>query len=138
MVVALDQATKWLAVTTLADGPVQIAGPLSLRLTYNFRGAFGLGAGFAPVLAVVATVVVVWIFRATPELAERWPTSLAGGAIVGGAMGNVADRVFRSGDGLFGGGVVDFIDLGWWPVFNGADIALTVGGALLLLAARHG
>ena len=50
------------------------------------------------------------------------------GLVIGGAIGNVLDRLFRAGDGFLGGAVVDFIDLQWWPVFNVADMAITVGG----------
>jgi signal peptidase II len=57
---------------------------------------------------------------------------LAVGLIVGGAIGNLLDRLFRA-PGWFRGAVVDFIDLQWWPIFNVADIGVTVGGALLLL-----
>ena len=57
---------------------------------------------------------------------------IAVGAIIGGAIGNLADRVFREGGGFFGGAVVDFIDLQWWPVFNVADSAIVVGGILVV------
>jgi signal peptidase II len=64
-----------------------------------------------------------------------WPgrlPALAGGLVAGGALGNLLDRLLRSGgDGLVGGHVVDFIDLQWWPVFNVADMGI-VGGAILL------
>jgi signal peptidase II len=64
------------------------------------------------------------------------------GMIVGGALGNVLDRAFRSGGGgILSGSVVDFIDFQWWPVFNVADMAVTVGGVILVLgsvrAGRH-
>ena len=54
------------------------------------------------------------------------------GMVIGGAIGNVCDRLFRSGNGFLRGEVIDFIDLQWWPVFNVADIAITVGGVLLI------
>ena len=57
---------------------------------------------------------------------------IAVGAIIGGAIGNLADRAFREGGGFFGGAVVDFIDLQWWPVFNVADSAIVVGGILVV------
>jgi signal peptidase II len=59
------------------------------------------------------------------------------GLIIGGAVGNIVDRLFRS-PGWFRGGVVDFIDVQWWPIFNVADIAVTVGGTLLLLSTLRG
>jgi signal peptidase II len=53
------------------------------------------------------------------------------GLVAGGALGNLIDRAFRAGDGFLGGGVVDFIDLQWWPVFNLADAAIVLGALLL-------
>jgi signal peptidase II len=53
--------------------------------------------------------------------------------VLGGAIGNLLDRAFRPGDGFLGGGVVDFIDLQWWPVFNLADSAIVVGAITLFL-----
>jgi hypothetical protein len=61
------------------------------------------------------------------------PMAVALGLVVGGAVGNLADRAFRAGDGLFGGGVVDFVDLQWWPVFNVADVCVVVGACLLFV-----
>ena len=58
--------------------------------------------------------------------------------IIGGALGNLADRAFRSGDGFLGGAVVDFVDLQWWPVFNLADAAVVVGGATIVLRGIRG
>jgi signal peptidase II len=57
--------------------------------------------------------------------------AVAIGLVFGGALGNLIDRAFREGDGFLGGGVVDFIDLQWWPVFNIADAAIVVGALLL-------
>jgi signal peptidase II len=57
--------------------------------------------------------------------------------VVGGAIGNLLDRVFREGGGLLGGAVVDFVDLQWWPVFNVADVAICVGAVLLSLTASR-
>ena len=57
------------------------------------------------------------------------------GMILGGAIGNLADRALRAGDGFLGGAVVDFVDLQWWPVFNAADSAIVVAGVILVLTA---
>jgi signal peptidase II len=65
--------------------------------------------------------------------AEQRGWALGLGIILGGALGNLADRAFRSGDGFLGGRVVDMVDLQWWPVFNLADVALWVGIGVLLL-----
>ena len=64
-------------------------------------------------------------------------TAIGYGVLFGGAAGNLVDRLLRSGNGVLGGRVVDFVDPGWWPVFNLADSALWVGIGLLLLAARR-
>jgi signal peptidase II len=59
--------------------------------------------------------------------------AIAIGMVLGGALGNLSDRAFRGGGGFLGGGVVDFVDLQWWPVFNVADSAIVVGAILLFL-----
>jgi signal peptidase II len=59
--------------------------------------------------------------------------AVALGLVVGGALGNLTDRAFRAGDGFLGGGVIDFVDLQWWPVFNVADSGVVVGAVLLFL-----
>lgn len=134
-IVALDQLTKWWALERLGQGPIDLVGPLRLRLTFNTGGAFGLGAGFAPILAVGAFVLVVVLAR-MGHIGARPVTSVAVAAILGGAVGNLADRIFREGSGFLGGAVVDFIDLQFWPVFNVADMAIVVGGALLVWGER--
>ncbi len=132
IVLALDALTKQWAVSALADGPVELFGPVRLALTHNKAGAFGLGGAFVPFLAVAALGLVVFMV-ATGSATERTPVDVALGLILGGAFGNVADRVFRS-PGFLRGAVVDFVDVGFWPVFNVADTAITCGCILLLLA----
>ncbi len=66
--------------------------------------------------------------------ATRPIVAVATGLVVGGAIGNLLDRALREGDGFLGGGVVDFIDLQWWPIFNVADSAIVVGAVLLFLS----
>ena len=133
LVLAADQLTKWWAVAVLDEGPVSV-GPLRLALSYNRGAAFGLGAGFAPVVAVAAVVLVVFLL-AMGRAAVRTGPALATGIVLGGALGNLADRLVRS-PGLLRGEVVDFIDVGWWPVFNVADTAITIGCVLLVLTNR--
>ena len=132
VVVVLDALTKQWAVTALADGPIDLFGSLRLALTHNKAGAFGLGGAFVPFLAVAALVLVV-VMVVTGSATERLPVALALGLILGGAFGNVADRVFRS-PGFLRGAVVDFVDVGFWPVFNLADSAITCGCVLLLVS----
>ena len=134
--VAVDQLTKWWALNALDDRPIDLAWTLSLRLTFNTGGAFSLGRGLAPFLAVAALVLVVVVAR-VGRLNRRSGPALAVALVLGGAVGNLVDRLFREGGGLLGGAVVDFIDLGWWPVFNAADIAIVIGSALLLLTSRQ-
>jgi signal peptidase II len=80
--------------------------------------------------------VVVVVLGTTRGLDARWPR-LGVGLVLGGALGNLTDRVFREGTGFLGGAVVDFVDLQWWPVFNVADAAVCVGALLLVLTAAR-
>jgi signal peptidase II len=132
VVVIVDQLTKWWAVTHLDDHDIDVIGSLRFHLAHNTGMAFSQGAGLGPIIGVVALVVVVGLLVSIGHESSPLYTP-AVGLIVGGAVGNVIDRLFRS-PGWFRGGVVDFIDLQWWPIFNVADICVTVGGALLLLS----
>jgi signal peptidase II len=134
-IVVVDQLTKTWALSALADGPVHVVGTLRLALTHNTAGAFGLGGGLVPLLALGALGVVVYLI-VTGAASSRLPVALAMGLLLGGAVGNLADRVFRD-PGLLRGAVVDFIDLQFWPVFNVADMGITVGCVMLLLWAAH-
>jgi signal peptidase II len=107
-------------------------GPVRFLLTYNTAGAFGLGGAAVPFLAVVALAVVV-VMAATKETARDPRLATAVGLVLGGALGNLVDRMFR-GRGMLRGAVVDFIDFRVWPVFNLADAAITIGCLLLLWA----
>jgi signal peptidase II len=131
---ALDQITKAWAVEVLGDGRIiDLVGSLRLRLTLNFGSAFSLTDSRGPLISALALVVVVVLLR-TGRNATRPVMAVALGLVVGGAIGNLIDRAFRAGDGLLGGGVVDFVDLQWWPVFNVADSAVVVGAILLFVA----
>ena len=132
---AADQLTKAWAVAALDSGPVHVIGPLRLTLVYNQAGAFGLGGAFVPFLAVAALVVVL-VMATTGSAAARPLVAVSLGLLVGGAVGNVADRLFRGDGGFLDGAVVDFVDVGFWPVFNLADSAITCGCLLLLWAGR--
>jgi signal peptidase II len=133
IVFALDQVTKEIALGALRDGPVDLLeGIVSLRLTYNSGGAFGLLQGL-PGLFAVATVVIVAVIVAWARRLDEPALAVPLGMILGGGLGNVADRLFRAS----GGRVVDFIDLHVWPVFNVADSAIVIGVTLLLLWSRR-
>lgn len=134
VVLVADQLTKSWAVNALADGHIiDLVSTLRFRLAFNTGMSFSLGSGSGALIAPLALVVVgamLWMAR---RMTSRLGLA-AVGLIAGGAIGNVVDRVFRSGDGFLGGGVVDFIDLQWWPVFNVADMGVVVGAVLLLIS----
>ena len=134
MVVVVDQLTKQWAVDHLADGHVDhIVWTLQLNLAFNSGMAFGTGTGLGPLIGVVATVVIIWLL--TSLRTEGSALSAFGiGCVIGGAAGNLIDRLFRD-EGWLGGSVVDFIDFQWFPIFNVADIAINVGAAALILNA---
>jgi signal peptidase II len=135
-VIALDQLTKAWVLHALADGPIHLVGAVRLNLTRNTAGAFGLGGAAVPFLAVVALGLVV--FMASSGATTRHPVlALAVGLVLGGALGNLADRLFR-GHGFLSGAVIDFVDLRVWPVFNLADAAITVGCLLLVWTGWRG
>jgi signal peptidase II len=136
-VVLADQLTKWWALETLADGRIiDLVWTLRLRLVFNTGSAFSVGSGAGPFIGIVALVIVVGLMVFSRRVHDVRLLALLG-VIGGGALGNLADRAFRDGDGVLGGAVVDFVDLQWWPVFNVADAALWVGIGVLLLASRQ-
>ena len=121
----LDQATKALAVETLENtGRVIDLGFMDLNVIRNSGGAFGI-PGLPGMFVVVTIVVLVLVVRALPHT-DRISLAVAYGLVVGGALGNVMDRLFRA-PGFPSGAVVDFFDLRWWPIFNIADIGIVCG-----------
>jgi signal peptidase II len=133
VVLALDQLTKSWVVSALGDGDVvDLVGSLRLRLVVNHGSAFSLTDGRGALISILALVVVALLLR-TGRHASGAPMAVALGLVVGGALGNLTDRAFRAGDGFMGGGVVDFVDLQWWPVFNLADSAVVIGAILLFV-----
>ena len=135
--VLLDQLTKSWAQHSLTGAPVHVVGSLQFELTYNSGASFSLGTGLGPWIAVGALAVVaalVWVGRS----ARSRLGAVALGLIVGGALGNVIDRAFRSGGGFLQGSVIDFIDLQWWPVFNIADVGVVCGAILLVITTFRG
>ena len=134
-VLTADQLAKWWALGALDGGRViDIVWTLRLRLVFNTGAAFGRFDGLGPVIAVVAVVVAAVLLHRGMLASER-RTSIALGAMAGGALGNLADRLVRDGDGFLGGAVIDFIDVQWWPVWNVADMGIVIGGASLVLFA---
>ncbi|MDN3350989.1 signal peptidase II [Actinomadura sp. DC4] len=136
---ALDVVTKMIVVATLPDRTVDLLGGLlTLTELRNSGAAFniGTGAGVTLVFTVIAAGVVVAILRYARKLRSLpWAVSL--GLLLGGALGNLADRMFRA-PGVFRGHVVDWIELPHWPVFNLADASIVCGGILAVLLASRG
>jgi signal peptidase II len=131
-VAVADQLTKSWAVGELKDRNIDLFWTLRFNLSYNTGMAFSAGRNWGPIIGVVAMLVVVVLLLSLRRQPGRL-TSFSVGLIVGGAVGNVIDRLFRS-PGWLRGGVVDFIDFQWFPIFNVADMGVTIGGALLVLA----
>lgn len=135
VVVLLDQLSKHWAVTSLGtEREIHLIWTLQLNLAFNNGMAFGQGQGFGPVIAVIATLVIVYLLVSLRTEGSRLGT-LGMGLLIGGAAGNLIDRLFRGDDGFMQGAVVDFIDLQWFPIFNLADMAINVGAGLLILNA---
>jgi len=136
-VFAADVISKILAVSELSDRSVELVpGVLDLELTRNRGAAFGVAGGATILFTLVAVAVIVVIARVARRLrSTAWAITL--GLLLGGALGNLLDRLVRS-PGLLRGEVVDWIHLHPWPVFNIADSAIVVGGLLaVLLTARN-
>jgi signal peptidase II len=131
-IVAVDQLTKTWAAAALDDGPARIFGDdVQLRLSRNTGGAFSLFQGFTPLLALLAAGLAVLLVRALRRTDDTW-VIVALALVLGGAVGNLVDRIVRS-PGFFRGAVIDFVSIGGFPTFNVADAAITVGAVLLVV-----
>jgi signal peptidase II len=131
-IIALDVLTKAWAARELADGPVEIFGDsVSFRLARNTGGAFSVFQAFTPLLAIVASVVTYFLIRTLRRTRDTLLV-VALSLVLGGAIGNLIDRVFRS-PGFLRGAVVDFVHVGDWPTFNVADSAITIGAVLIVV-----
>ncbi|MEX2202657.1 MAG: signal peptidase II [Actinomycetota bacterium] len=132
----LDRVTKlWVEAKLAGRPPIEIVpGVLSFNYTTNSGGAFGLGRS-APWLFAGATVLVSMVIVFVSFRLDRRPLALALGLILGGALGNLTDRI-QNGPGL-SGFVIDFIDLQVWPVFNLADTAIVTGAILLAMSSAR-
>ena len=131
-VLALDQLTKRWAVSELTGrAPRHVIWTLQWNLTRNSGMAFSQAQGIGPLIGIAALLVVAWLAWTSRTLTSRL-TAVAAGLIAGGALGNLADRLFR-GDRILHGAVIDFIDFQWFPIFNVADMSIDIGGALFVL-----
>jgi signal peptidase II len=138
-VCAIDVLSKILVVAELSSRPPMtlLGGLITLQLYRNAGAAFGVGPSFTAIYALVAAVVLAAILRMSGRL-RSWLWAIALGLVLGGAAGNLADRLFRS-PGPMRGWVIDWIKLPYFPeTFNLADSALTLGVALLVLASIRG
>ncbi len=137
-VLALDVGTKvWVVARIEGREPVELlGGQLLLRVTRNPGAAFSFAEGATVLFTVIAVVVVVVILRVSRRLGSTgWALSL--GLLLGGATGNLVDRLLRS-PGFGRGAVVDFLDFQVWPSFNVADSAIVTGGVLAVLLSFRG
>jgi signal peptidase II len=142
-VLAVDVATKLIVVATLSDRkPLRLlGGAVYLTETRNTGAAFSLAEGATVIFTLIAVAVAVVIVRSARRLySTGWAVALA--LVLGGAVGNLLDRVFRD-PGFLRGGVVDFVSLfdpygQVWPIFNVADSAIVCGGVLGALLAFRG
>ena len=127
-VIIVDQITKVLVLDHLGPGPHHVIGPFGLMLTSNTGSAFSLFQGSTGILAVVA-VLVVCLLAIVAVRARNWPLQVGLGLMLGGAIGNLVDRVVHHARD---GGVIDFITFPHFATFNAADAAITIGVMVVL------
>jgi signal peptidase II len=135
---ALDLISKTLVVQHLENQPsIQLIGHyLQLEAIRNSGAAFSIGQGMTVVFTLIAVIVIGVIARLARKLYST-PWAVALGLLLGGALGNLTDRIFRS-PGVFQGGVVDFIAPAHFAVFNLADSAIVCGGILIVWLSFRG
>ncbi|MBY8886156.1 signal peptidase II [Streptomyces sp. PTM05] len=135
---ALDLISKTLVVQHLeGHSAIRVLGQyLQLEAIRNSGAAFGIGQGMTIVFTLIALIVIVVITRLSRRLYSV-PWAIALGLLLGGALGNLTDRIFRS-PGVFRGAVVDFIAPKDFAVFNLADSAIVCGGILIVLLSSRG
>ncbi|WP_406449158.1 signal peptidase II [Streptomyces sp. NBC_00876] len=134
----LDLGSKMLVVAKLEhQEPIEIFGDwLKFDAIRNAGAAFGVGEAFTIIFTIIAATVIVVIARLARKLYSL-PWAIALGLLLGGALGNLTDRIFRA-PGVFQGAVVDFIAPAHFAVFNLADSAIVCGGILIVLLSFKG
>ena len=137
-VIVLDQISKIVAVATLQDGTVVevIDGILELRLVRNPGAAFSFATQMTGLFTAIALAVIVVILRLSRRVTSL-PWAIAFGGLLGGAVGNLLDRVLRE-PAPFRGHVVDFLELPNWPVFNLADSVIVASAILMAWLSLRG
>jgi len=138
VVVLLDQISKILAVAALHDGDIVevIDGILELRLVRNPGAAFSFATEMTGLFTAIALAVIVVILRLSRRVTSL-PWAVALGILLGGAVGNLLDRVFRE-PAPFRGHVVDFLELPNWPVFNLADSMIVISAVAMAWLSLRG
>jgi len=138
LVLALDIVTKVVVVATLSNRvPISLLGGfLHLRVSRNPGAAFSLGTSLTALYSLIAITVIIVILRTSRRI-RSLPWAITLGLLLGGATGNLTDRIFRY-PGPFRGWVVDWIQIPHWPVFNLADSAIVCGGILAVLLSARG
>ena len=132
-VLVLDHLSKRWAVDRLrGQAPIDVLWTLRFNYAENTGMAFSKGSGSGRFIALVVVAIVVVLVVVARRMTSPVQLVLVG-VVIGGALGNLLDRIFRAQAGFLTGGVVDFIDLQWWPIFNVADAAVVVGGVALAL-----
>ncbi|MDR6978127.1 signal peptidase II [Streptomyces sp. 3330] len=134
----IDLVSKMIVVAKLEHhAPIEIVGDwLRFEAIRNAGAAFGFGEAFTIIFTVIAAAVIVVIARLARKLYSL-PWAIALGLLLGGALGNLTDRIFRA-PGVFEGAVVDFIAPKHFAVFNLADSAIVCGGILIVLLSFKG
>lgn len=133
LVVICDQVTKLWALNALNNGrTIDIFWTLRFNLVFNSGMAFSKGQGLGRFIGLLAIGVAVWLWLSLRKISTTIGV-VGTSMLIGGAIGNVVDRLFR-GDAWLRGSVVDFIDLQWFPVFNIADSSVTIGAILLIFS----
>jgi signal peptidase II len=132
VVVVVDRVTTTLAVDHIHETQ-HVWGPFGLALTFNSGFAFSLFSGRAVIITVllcVGVVVLAWVVAQVRTV----PLAIGAGLVLGGAVGNLSERIV----GSHGGQVPDFVTLDYWPTFNFADACVTIGVIVVIAALLFG
>jgi signal peptidase II len=135
-VLTLDIVTKVIVVANLHRRISLLGGFLHILVDRNSGAAFSVGPSLTILYSAIAITVIVVILRTSRRI-RSLPWAVTLGLLLGGATGNLVDRIFRW-PGPFRGWVVDWIQLPHWPVFNLADSAIVCGGILAVLLSARG
>lgn len=127
-VIVLDQLTKFIVISKMAFGSSKsvVKGLLDISYITNSGAAFGLLRGWNPLFIIVTFIAIVFIFLYYRHFKEDLWMKVALGFLLGGAIGNLIDRIRINQ-------VIDFINFRWWPSFNVADISVCIGAGMLLV-----